>query len=307
MKALHFVGKKLALAERPEPVARPGEVIVQVRRAGICNTDLEIARGYMGFQGVLGHELLGVAEGKRVCAEINFACLACEACRRGERNHCPARTVLGILGHDGALAERVAVPGTALHEVPASVSDEAAAFAEPLAAALHVLDDVRAGRGDRVAVIGDGKLGLLCAMALATTPARVTLVGHHERHLALVPGAAGSLEKDLPRERVFDAVIEATGSPAGLELALAIVRPRGAIVLKSTYAGKSALALAPVVIDEVSVVGSRCGSIETSLRALDARLVDPTPLLEATLPLGRALEAFERAGQPGVLKVHLTA
>lgn len=305
MLALHFDGTNVALAERPEPTPRPGEALVNVRRAGICNTDLEIAKGYMGFTGVLGHELLGDIDGRRVCAEINFSCGGCEACRRGERNHCPTRTVLGILGHDGALAERVAVPAGALHAVPANVSDDAAGFAEPLAAALHVLDDLSARRGERVAVIGDGKLGLLCALALATTAAEVTLVGHHPEHFAIAKGARALHEKELARERRFDAVVEATGSPAGLDLALAIVRPRGTVILKSTYAGKPGIALAPVVIDEVRVVGSRCGSIPAALRALDERLLDPTPLLDSVLPLSRALDAFARAAKPGVLKVAL--
>jgi threonine dehydrogenase-like Zn-dependent dehydrogenase len=305
MLALHFDGKNVSLAERPDPTPTGDEVVVRVLRAGICNTDLEIAKGYMGFQGVLGHELLGVAEGSRVSAEINFSCLACPACQRGDKNHCPTRSVLGILGHDGALAEKVAIPRTALHEVPAGVGDEAAAFAEPLAAALHVLDDLSPGRGDEVAVIGDGKLGLLCAMVLATTQARVRIVGHHLDHFARVRGTLGMLEKDVKRERRFDAVVEATGSPAGLELALATVRPRGTVILKSTYAGKPGVALAPIVIDEVRVVGSRCGSIRGALRALAERLVDPTPLLHATLPLGRALDAFRIAGERGILKVVL--
>ncbi len=305
MLALHFDGKKVALAERPEPTPREGEVLVHVQRAGICNTDLEIAKGYMGFTGVLGHELLGEADGQRVCAEINFACGTCPTCRAGGRNHCPTRSVLGILGHDGALAERVAVPRDALHAVPRAVSDDAAAFAEPLAAALHVLDDLPARRGERIAVIGDGKLGLLCALALATTPASVTLVGHHPEHFAVAKGARALHEKELPRERAFDAVVEATGSPSGLELALSIVRPRGTVILKSTYAGKPGVALAPVVIDEVRVIGSRCGSIPVALRALGERLVDPTPLLDSVLPLAKGLEAFERAAKPGVLKVAL--
>jgi threonine dehydrogenase-like Zn-dependent dehydrogenase len=303
MLALFHDGTKVALTERPEPVPGPGEVLVRVRRAGICNTDLEIAKGYMGFRGVLGHELLGEVSGKRVGAAINFACTTCETCRRGGEHHCPTRTVLGILGHDGALAERVAVPSRALHEVPAGVSDEAAAFAEPLAAALHVLDDLAAGKGERIAVIGDGKLGLLAAMALATTGARVTLVGHHPDHLALVRGVGGVLETELRRDKAFDAVVEATGSPAGLELALAVVKPRGTIVLKSTHAGKTALALAPLVIDEVRLIGSRCGSIPRALAALADRSVDPRPLLDSVLPIARAEEAFARAARPGVLKV----
>jgi threonine dehydrogenase-like Zn-dependent dehydrogenase len=305
MQALVFDGKSVTLAERPEPVPQAGETLVSVLRAGICTTDLEIAKGYMGFQGVLGHELLGTVAGRRVAAEINFACGHCASCRRGERNHCPTRTVLGILGHDGALAERVAVPASALHAVPDGVSDEAAAFAEPLAAALHVLDDLEPRRGDRVAVIGDGKLGILTALALATTPAAITLVGHHADHFPVVEarGVRALLEKELEPGARFDAVVEATGSPSGLALALAIVRPRGTIVLKSTYAGAPPTNLAPIVIQELRVIGSRCGSIDRALVALDEGAVDPVPLLAGTFPLERGAEAFARAAEPGILKV----
>ena len=318
MKALSYDGQRVALTDRPEPVPAAGEVLVRVRRAGICATDLELAKGYMGFRGVLGHELLGDVDGRRVAAEINFACGHCATCRRQERNHCPHRTVLGILGHDGALAERVAVPAAALHAVPASVDDAAATFAEPLAAALHVLDDLTPRRGERVCVVGDGKLGLLCALALATTAAEVTLVGRHPEHLLVAhpEGVHTALEDSLPRAPAFDAVVEATGSPSGLALALDVVRPRGTIVLKSTYhpprlqaradTGSPPLDLAPIVIREVRVLGSRCGSIERALVALEEKLVDPRPLLSAVYPLDRAEEAFARAGERGVLKVVVT-
>lgn len=308
MKALYFDGKSVALAERPDPVPAAGEVLVRVRRAGICATDLELAKGYMGFRGILGHELLGDVDGRRVVSEINFACGHCATCRRNGRNHCPHRTVLGILGHDGALAEKVAIPASALHEVPASVDDAAAAFAEPLAAALHVLDDLTPRRGDRVAVIGDGKLGLLCALVLSTTPAEITLVGRHADHLLIAhpEGVHTALEDQLPRTPAFDAVVEATGSPQGLALALAVVRPRGTVVLKSTYAGSPQIDLAPVVIHEVRVVGSRCGSIDHALEALAEKLVDPRPLVAAVYPIDRGAEAFARAGERGVLKVVVT-
>jgi threonine dehydrogenase-like Zn-dependent dehydrogenase len=209
------------------------------------------------------------------------------------------------VGHDGALAERVAVPVSALHSVPERLDDVAAAFAEPVAAALHVLDDLEPRRGERVCVVGDGKLGILCALVLATTPAEVTLVGRHPEHLLIAhpEGVHTALEKDLPRTPVFDAVVEATGSPEGLALALSVVRPRGTVVLKSTYAGKPPLDLAPAVIHEIRIVGSRCGSIENALVALDEKLLDPRPLLAATYPLDRAEEAFARAAERGVLKV----
>jgi threonine dehydrogenase-like Zn-dependent dehydrogenase len=305
MKALHFDGSRVSLTERPEPTPAPGEVVVRVLRAGICATDLELAKGYMGFRGVLGHELLGEFEGARVAAEINFACGQCATCRRNDRNHCPQRTVLGILSHDGALAERVAVPRSALHAVPSGLDDEAAGFAEPVAAALHVLDDLDPKRGDRVAVIGDGKLGLLCALALASTPCETTLVGHHGGHLAIANAARARAvhEQDLARVPVFDAVVEATGSPEGLALALSVVRPRGTIILKSTYAGKPPLALAPVVIQELRVLGSRCGSIPRALAALDQGLLDPRPLIAAVYPLDEGEDAFARARERGVLKV----
>jgi threonine dehydrogenase-like Zn-dependent dehydrogenase len=305
MKALYFDGTRVALADRPEPVPAIGEVLVQVKRAGICATDLELAKGYMGFRGVLGHELLGEVDGRRVAAEINFACGHCPACRRNDRNHCPHRSVLGIVNHDGSLAERVAIPVSALHSVPAGLDDAAAAFAEPVAAALHVLDDLAPRRGERVCVVGDGKLGLLCALVLATTPAEVTLAGRHPEHLLIAhpEGVHTVLEPDLPRAPVFDAVVEATGSPSGLALALAILRPRGTLVLKSTYAGKPPLDLAPIVINEVRVLGSRCGSIDAALVALEEKLLDPRPLIAATYPIDRAEEAFARAGEKGVLKV----
>jgi threonine dehydrogenase-like Zn-dependent dehydrogenase len=307
VKALVLEGDRVALAERPAPVAPPGEVVVRVVLAGICGTDLELAKGYMGFRGVLGHELLGRVEGRRFVVEINAACGACPWCRRGQRGHCPHRTVLGILGRDGAFAEAVAVPAANLHEVPDSVPDEHAVFVEPIAAALHVLDEVKPGSRDHVAVVGDGRLGLLCALALRSAGVSVQVVGHHEGHLALAEasGAAGVLERDLApsARKSFDVVVDATGSPAGLARSLELVRPRGTLVLKSTFAARAGVDLAPIVIDEVNVVGSRCGPFPRAIAALAERAIDPRPLIEARYPLARGEEALAHSARPGALKV----
>lgn len=305
MRALCLEGNTARLVDRPEPRVGPGELVVDVVLAGICGTDLELARGYMGFEGVLGHEFVGRVDGARVVGEINAACGACAWCDRGLGNHCPTRTVLGIAGRDGALAERLALPRGNLHEVPDEVSDEQAALVEPVAAAVHVLDAMTPGPGDRVAVVGDGKLGLLVAMALAGCGAELLLVGHHEGHLAIAEraGVHGALEADVSMRKHFDLVVDATGAAAGLERALSLVKPRGTLVLKSTFAARSGVDLAPIVIDEIRVEGSRCGPFPRAIAALRDGLVDPTALVEARYALDRVEAAFARAGQAGALKV----
>ena len=290
----------------PDPVPAPGEVVLRVRRAGICDTDLQLARGYMGFRGILGHEFLGEREdGTRVTAEINHACGSCPTCIAGRPHHCPNRTVLGILGHDGAMAERVAVPERNLHAIPDAIDDRRAVFIEPLAAAFRILEQIRPDSGERIAVVGDGKLGLLCAWAFRTTKADVTLVGKHPDKLAL----AGRDIRPVPLDdapklgRAFDVVADCTGSPTGLPTALNLVRPLGKVVLKTTIAGDYAVNLAPIVIDEVTVVGSRCGPFPRAIAALASGEVDPTPLLGPEFPLDRAEEAFAAAGAKGARKV----
>lgn len=314
MRALHFDGTTAAVKDRPEPEERPGWAVVDVRVAGVCNTDLELCKGYMGFSGILGHELVGVVrggpeawKGKRVVSEINFACGACEACSRGLGRHCPTRTVMGILGADGAMAERIAVPVANLHEVGEGVSDEAAVFAEPLAAAFEILEQVHVTAATRCTVLGDGKLGVLVAQVLHQAGARVLAVGKHEDKLAILSrrGVRTALLADWDRAQA-DLVVEATGTAAGLELAISATRPRGTLVLKSTVAERSSLHLAPIVIHEISVVGSRCGSFPPALRALEARSVDTASLVSATYPLSRADEALRRAAEPGARKVLVT-
>jgi threonine dehydrogenase-like Zn-dependent dehydrogenase len=314
VKALVLDSGRLALRDRPTPVAGSGEALIRVAMAGVCNTDLEIARGYMDFSGVLGHELYGVIEscpdarfiGRRVAGEINLSCGACELCARGLGRHCSKRTVMGIAGKDGCFAEYVTLPMANLHLLPDELSDERACFVEPAAAAFEVLEQVMVLGRDRVAVLGDGKLGLLIAQVLESTGCALTLVGHHPRKLELARDAGittaeiGSLAR-----KSFDVVVEATGSPSGLHAAVELVRPRGTVVLKSTYHGKLELDAAPLVIDEITVVGSRCGPFERAIPALASGLVRPDALIDAIVPLARAESAFERAAQPGALKVLL--
>lgn len=316
MRALHFDGAQLrCIDDHPEPSPGEDEAVVRVNLAGVCSTDLQILAGYMGFTGVPGHEFVGeVVDGptdiaeQRVVGEINYACRQCPTCRRGLGRHCPHRRVMGILGADGAFAEYLSVPVTNLHVVPDSVPDEAAVFTEPLAAAFSILEQVTLGPGDSVVVLGDGKLGLLCAQVLAGTAASVTLVGRHAENLALVAdrGVATTLLEGWAPAARADCVVEATGSAAGLALATAAVRPRGVLVLKSTIAEEHRLSLAPLVINEITVVGSRCGLFPPALRALAERSVDVTPLIDAKFPLAGGLDALAHAARPGVRKVLLT-
>jgi threonine dehydrogenase-like Zn-dependent dehydrogenase len=311
MRALHFDGSELRLAERPEPDPLPDCVLVRVSLAGVCNTDLEIAKGYLGFRGILGHEFVGrVSEGPeewlgaRVVAEINFACRSCPACARGLERHCPSRTVMGIAGADGAFAELVRVPVRNLHAVPDAVPDEMAVFCEPLAAAFEILEQVHVEAGQRAVVLGDGKLGLLAAQVLALAGARVLAVGRHPEKLALL--RARGIETALAQEWRPDPaplVIEATGSERGFQMAVAATLPRGTLVLKSTLASHPAVDLAPLVIHELQVVGSRCGPFPPALRALESGTVDVTPLISDRVPLAAGADALRRAARPGALKV----
>lgn len=315
MKALVFDGE-LKLEDRPEPRFSGAECLVRVLKAGICNTDLEITRGYFGFQGVLGHEFVGVVEasrdgsliGRRVVGEINAACGQCEYCAVNLQRHCPNRTVLGILKRDGAFQERLTLPQENLHRVPASVSDDEAVFTEPIAAACEILDQVSIGHALKVAILGDGKLGLLIAMVLSQTGCDLTLVGKHQRKMDLLSDYAVRLmlasgTGSFPRN--FDLVVEATGSPRGWKQALQLVKPRGTVVLKSTFHDRLAFNPAPIVVDEITVVGSRCGRFEPALQLLEQKKIHPLRLLHQTFPLARGLEAFEMARQAGVLKVML--
>ncbi|GAC1348055.1 MAG: alcohol dehydrogenase catalytic domain-containing protein [Ktedonobacteraceae bacterium] len=311
----------------PMPTLVEGEALIRVLQAGICNTDLEITRGYMDFQGVLGHEFVGVVEeiyaeeahkqshhllGKRVVGEINAACyrLDCSYCQRGMPTHCPNRTTLGIVNRNGAFAEYLTLPLENLHLVPDIISDEEAVFVEPLAASFEMLEQVHIKPTDHAFILGDGKMGQLAAQVLALSGCEVTMVGKHEEKLALAARhGISTLLTDIvemhsiaPTSRV-DLVVECTGSSQGLELAMQLVRPRGCLILKSTVAAKSTLHLAPIVIDEIRIQGSRCGPFAPALRALSQKLVDVRPLISASYTLDEGLAAFKHAGQKAVLKV----
>ncbi|MEM1416522.1 MAG: alcohol dehydrogenase catalytic domain-containing protein [Myxococcota bacterium] len=316
MRALRFVEGEVRVEDLPIPEPEPGEVRLRLRRGGVCNTDLELVRGYMGFSGTLGHELVGEVEalgegadagwlGARVCVDINFACGVCGTCTAGDPHHCPERGVLGILARDGAFAERLLAPQANLFRVPDAVSDDAAVFVEPLAAAFEILEQVEVGAASRVLVLGDGKLGLLCAFALGTTGCALTVAGRHERKLELAKAAGAAVTRDLGEARGFDVVVEATGREEGLAEAQDRVRPRGTIVLKSTFAGTPRVDTNRLVIDEVRLVGSRCGPFDRALAALAAGEVDPTPLVDARFPLAEGVRAMERAATRGTLKVLL--
>ena len=291
-----------------------GEALVRVRLAGICNTDLELVRGYLSFKGVLGHEFVGVVDqaeaselvGRRVVGEINTACGACDTCRAGWPTHCPNRTTLGLHGRDGVLAECFCLPAGNLHLVPAGVPDEAAVFAEPLAAACEVLEQVHVRPTDRAIVLGDGKLGLLIAQVLALTGCDLTVVGRHEDKLATLHAASRGIHTQVGDEglsRSADVVVECTGQPQGFEAARRMVRPRGTLIVKSTFHGLMQADLSSLVVDEIQVVGSRCGPFAPALRLLAQGLVDVIPLIEAEYPLDEALAAFEHARRRGALKV----
>jgi alcohol dehydrogenase len=301
--------------DRPAPDRRPGEALVRVRVSGVCDTDLQLARGYMGFSGVPGHEFVGDViaaddeawRGRRVVADINAGCGACDDCATGRGHHCATRTVLGIAARSGSFAELLTVPERCLVAVPDVLDDDRAVFAEPLAAALHVLDELEATRPPRRAVVlGDGKLGQLIVRALLSQRIETTLVGRHAAKLALAAaaGAETFLEPDLPASRRgADLVVEATGTEGGLAQVLAIVAPRGVVVLKTTVAAKLNVDLAPLVIHEVRLVGSRCGDMKRAVDVLASGAVDPLPLVEARYPLERADEALAHAGRRGALKI----
>lgn len=288
----------------PEPEPRAGEAVIAVRRAGICNTDLELQRGYYPFTGVPGHEFVGVWNGKRVVGEINATCGDCGACRAGRRTHCERRTVLGIVNRNGAFAERLALPVANLHEVPAEIADEEAVFVEPLAAALEIQQQVEIGDGDRVLVIGDGKLGNLIAQTLRLTGADLRVVSRNPGKRAILDSLGlRTLEPSAVAAAEADVVVECTGDPSGFDLARRAVRPRGTIVLKSTYAGDTRVNFSSLVVDEITLVGSRCGPFAPAVDLLARRAVSVGPLVHARYGLSDAVAAFAHAARPGVMKV----
>lgn len=311
MQALWLDEGELSVREMPRPDCVPGEALVRVRRAGVCNTDLELVAGYYPFRGVLGHEFVGVVEdgpdalrGRRVVGEINASCGDCALCRSGVPTHCATRTVLGIVGRDGAFAEYLRLPVDNLHLVPESVSTDVATFTEPLAAALEIGEQVALDPSQRCLVVGTGKLGQLIARSLFQRGCKVQALGRRDRSLALLEaqGIPTLRAAELP-ERSFDLAVECTGNPEGFELARRALVPRGTLVMKSTYAGELTLDAAALVVDELTLVGSRCGPFAPALEQLARRQVVVDDLIEARYPLHRVLEAFEHAARPGALKI----
>ncbi len=317
MKALRFDGKNLSLGEKAVPKPAPGEALVRVKLAGICSTDMEILRGYAGFTGTPGHEFVGTVEtvngvgqgwvGQRVVGEINIGCHApdCSWCNKGMERHCPNRQVLGIQKRDGAMAEYLTLPIRNLLAVPEHLSDESAVLVEPLAAGFEILEQLHLQPAMTVAILGDGKLGLLTNRALRSAATALTHIGKHPGKLALAegPGITTLLLNELKNEQ-FDVVVDATGSVSGFETAIRHVRPRGILVLKTTVSNSKPLDMTPVVVNEITVLGSRCGRFEPALRALSDGL-DVEALIEKRFPLEQAIYAFELAATPGSLKVLL--
>lgn len=315
MKALRVEDHGIAVRDIDKP-AREKEALVRVLLSGICNTDLEIARGYAGFKGTIGHEFVGVVEdsterssiGRRVVGEINAGCGKCTSCRAEDPRHCPERTVLGIVGRDGAHAEFLKLPLSNLLPVPDKIPDEHAVFVEPLAAALGIKERVDLKPSQQIAVIGDGKLGLLCSQVLALTGARVVSIGKHPEKQRIVERRGVDITSPPEaekREKQFDVVVEASGSASGFELALKLLRPRGVLCLKSTFHGSSDIDAARIVVDEISIVGSRCGRFAPAIDLLRNGAVDVDSLLSEEYPLSEGVHAMERAAASGVLKVLL--
>lgn len=315
MKAIIFDETLKLVNDYQKPVPKKGEALIKITMAGICNTDYEITKGYMGYKGILGHEFVGIVVeindddkfllNKRVVGEINCGCNNCEWCYQGLQRHCPNRQTLGIWQKDGCFAEYLTMPLTNLLEVPENVTDEQAVFVEPLAAGLEILEQLHVQPIQKVVILGDGKLGLTTSLALNASNLDVLLVGKHQNKLdiAKAQGVNVKLLSDLEIKKEWDFVVEATGSISGFETALNLTKPRGTLVLKSTVAASKEFNLAPIVIDEIRVQGSRCGQFAPALRLLASGKIDFSPLVSGIYPVDKAMEAFEKNKENGTLKV----
>ena len=311
MRALWLENNKISLPDIPQPRS-PNEALIKIRKAGICSTDLELVKGYYPHTGILGHEFVGeVVEAEdaswiseRVVGEINVVCNECEQCLNERPTHCENRTVLGIINRDGTFAEFTNLPIVNLHRVPDSVPDEMAVFTEPFAAALEIQQQIQINPSDRVLLVGAGRLGQLIAQTLALTGCDLRVVARHKHQQDLLKarGIMTISEEEIKPWR-WDVVVEATGSPSGFALARRAIRPRGILVLKSTYQGEMSINFSSVVVDEINIIGSRCGPFEPALHLMESKQVDPMVLIAAEFKLKDALKAFEHAAEPGVLKV----
>lgn len=315
MRALVFDRKLEFRTDYPDPAPAAGESIVRVALAGICGTDLEIVRGYMTFRGVPGHEFVGrvvetsnpALRGRRVVGEINAACGRCDSCRNGRGRHCPTRTVLGILGRDGAFAQFLRLPDDNLIPLSESISDDAAVFVEPIAAAYEIFEQTHLARNQSIVVMGDGRLGAIVALALKAEGFLPLVAGHHWEKLARLAQLGLATAEETSLVEKSEVVIDCTGSAAGFTRALELVEPHGTIILKSTAAAAGKLNLAPLVVNEITVVGSRCGRFQPALDALAAGKIDPSPLIDGVYPLEAGVAAFEAAAQPLNFKILLKA
>jgi threonine dehydrogenase-like Zn-dependent dehydrogenase len=315
MIAVHLENGRVEIRKKPLPRRKDGFALIRVLAAGICNTDLELRRGYYGFRGTPGHEFTGeVVEagtkalvGKRVAGEINLACGHCEYCRRNLGRHCLRRTVMGIVEHPGAFAEFVTLPEKNLHLVPRGLTPEQAVFIEPLAAACEILDQVRMGRGETAAVLGDGKLGLLIAQVLTARNIHVVHYGRHKEKLALskAAGAETKIAGDKLPRGAYEYVVDATGSVRGLESAVHMTKPRGTVIMKSTVHGVVGIDAAPVIVNELTLVGSRCGRFEPAISLLRRGAVKVDEMIHARRKLSDAASAMDQAAERGVLKILL--
>jgi threonine dehydrogenase-like Zn-dependent dehydrogenase len=313
MRALVLDPGPVLRDDYPDPLPSAGESLIRVRMAGICGTDLELARGYMAYRGIPGHEFVGEVVdgptsalfGRRVVGEINVACGHCDLCLANFKRHCPNRTVLGISGRNGAFAEYLTLPEGNLVELPGSIPDELGVFVEPIAAAYEIFEQVHLDRNEKILVLGDGRLGAIVGLVLWAEAYDPVIGGHHAEKLDLL--SALSLKTDLEQHLPpgFDTVVDCTSNPKGLARAMELVRPRGRLILKSTAANSVDLNLAPIVINEISLIGSRCGRFAPAVEALASGKVDPRPLISAMYPLADALTAFDAAGDPQNLKVLL--
>src|SRR5215207_5975597 len=311
MNVLWLENNKITLRDVPQP-RKQNEALVKIRKAGICSTDLELVKGYYPYTGILGHEFVGEVVdaddpswiGERVVGEINVVCNQCEQCLNGRSTHCEHRTVLGIVNRDGTFAEFTNLPIANLHRVPDSVPDEMAVFTEPLAAALEIQQQVQINPTDRVLLVGAGRLGQLIAQTLVLTGCDLRVVARHKLQQDLLKARGiGIISEEEIKPWRWDVVVEATGSPSGFSLARQAIRPRGTLVLKSTYKGEMNVNFSSVVVDEINIIGSRCGPFEPALRLMESKQVDPTILITNEFKLKDALKAFEHAAEPGVLKV----
>jgi len=314
MKATCFDGTQMKFDENyPDP--KPGESLVRVSLAGICGTDLEILDGYMAYYGVLGHEFVGVVEkssnpdmiGKRVVGEINAGCNNCDYCKKGMNRHCPNRTVLGILKRDGAFAEFLSLPEENLHVIPDSISDQQAVFVEPLAAAFEIKEQISLNPDWQVAVVGDGRLAQMISQVLKLSCSNVTCFGRHQNKLLLLEpfGVTTKIGIDSPDEQLYDLVVEATGSNSGFTDTMKLVKPRGTVILKSTIASRENLDLTPTIINEITLVGSRCGLFKPAIDALATKMIIVDSMIDSTFPLNEFSKAIEHAKKPDTLKVFL--